>query len=78
MKENIKILVINNHSIHIKEILNKFDSTYSINFENLKDINYEDYDAVILSGGSSLSVINHEKEYKKELELIKNFEGPIL
>lgn len=74
----MKLLVVNNHSIHLKELLNKLKGIEVVDFENLEKINYNDYDAIILSGGSSLSVVNHEKEYSKELDLIKHCEKPIL
>lgn len=75
----MKLLVINNHSKHIKELLHKLKEVKSVDFKNLEDKNYDnEYDAIILSGGSSLSVVNHEKEYSKELHLIKNCQKPIL
>ncbi len=76
----MKILVVNNHSKHIEELLNKLNEVDSItiNFEDLKYKDYDDYDAIILSGGSSFSVIDHKKEYSKELKLIKNCKQPIL
>ncbi|GBE19629.1 GMP synthase [glutamine-hydrolyzing] [archaeon BMS3Abin17] len=74
----MKLLVVNNHSKHIKELLHKFREVKSIDFENLENKNYDGYDAIILSGGSSLSVANYEKEYSKELHLIKNCQKPIL
>lgn len=49
----MKLLVINNHSNHIKELLDEFEDVISIDFENLENKNYEDYNAIILSGGSS-------------------------
>jgi len=74
----MKILVVNNHSKHIKELLHRLEGVKSVDFENLEDKNYNNYDAIILSGGSSLSVKNHKKEYSKELNLIKNCQKPIL
>lgn len=74
----MKLLVVNNHSKHIKELLQKLKGVKAIDFENLENKNYNEYDAIILSGGSSLSVVNHEKEYSKELHLIKNCQKPIL
>lgn len=74
----MKLLVVNNHSIHIKELLHKFKEVKLVDFENLENKDYNKYDAIILSGGSSLSVVNHEKEYYRELQLIKNYQKPIL
>src|SRR3989344_6989475 len=74
----MKLLVVNNHSKHIKELLHKLKKVKSIDFENLGNKDYNEYDAIILSGGSSLSVENHKKEYSKEIHLIKNCQKPIL
>lgn len=74
----MKLLVVNNHSKHIKDLLHKLKDVKSVDFKNLKNSNYNNYDAIILSGGSSLSVENHEKEYAKELHLIRNCQKPIL
>ncbi|MDD3264004.1 MAG: gamma-glutamyl-gamma-aminobutyrate hydrolase family protein [Candidatus Nanoarchaeia archaeon] len=79
----MKILVINNHSKHIEDLLSKIklnnqNRIKSIDFKNLNDVNYNEYDAIILSGGSSFSVLKHQDEYSKELHLIKNCKKPIL
>ena len=72
----MRLLLIDNHSKHIKEILKNFVNTEVVDFKNFK--NYKKFDAVILSGGSSLSVKNHSREYYKELALIKSCNKPIL
>lgn len=74
----MKLLVVNNQSKHIKELLHKLKEVKLIDFENLENRNYDNYDAIILSGSSSLSVANHEQEYAKELHLIRNCQKPIL
>jgi len=74
----MKLLVINNHSKHIKELLLKLKGAKVIDFKKLENKDYKEYDAIILSGGSSLSVKNHKKEYLKELHLIENCQKPIL
>ena len=74
----MRLLVVNNHSTHIKELLHELKEVKSVDFENLENTNYNDYDAIILSGGSSHSVVNHETEYSKELHLIRNCQKPIL
>lgn len=79
----MKILVVNNHSKHLENLLEELKSIKKnkiklIDFKKLDDINYNDYDAIILSGGSSLSILNHKETYSKELDLIKNCEKPIL
>lgn len=74
----MKLLVVNNHSKHIKDILKEFKKVRVVDFKKLKDVNYNDYDAIILSGGYPLPVKYHEKEYSDEIKLIKKFKKPIL
>ena len=74
----MKLLVINNHSAYIKKLLSKFKGVELIDFKKLTKDNYKKYDKIILSGGSSLSVKNHKKEYSKELKLIKRCKKPVL
>lgn len=74
----MKLLLINNHSKHIKELLKQFKEVKLVDFQNLDNIDVKKYDAIILSGGSSYSVIGHKKIYSKELKLIKTFKKPIL
>ncbi|MCK4996913.1 gamma-glutamyl-gamma-aminobutyrate hydrolase family protein [Candidatus Pacearchaeota archaeon] len=74
----MKILLVNNHSKHLSELLNKLKDVKVVDFKKLDLINYKKFDLIILSGGSSFSVKNHKEEYKKEIDLIKNSSRPIL
>jgi len=74
----MKILVINNHSKHIEELIHKLKKANTIDFEHITTKKYHNYNAIILSGGSSYSVQNHQKKYAKELNLIKKCQTPIL
>jgi GMP synthase (glutamine-hydrolysing) len=74
----MKILLINNESYffnEIKEKLNKHKLTIE-NFQNIKK-DPKKFDAIILSGGHKLNVENHDKEYEKEIDIIKNSNIPI-
>lgn len=74
----MKVLLIDNHSKHINELLKKFNDIEVVDFENIKLNSLNSFDLIILSGGSSFSVKNHSKKYSKELKLIKNTKKPVL
>ncbi len=74
----MRLLVVNNHSAHIKELLLQLGTSHLIDFELLSSTDLSQYDAIILSGGSSLSVKNHEKEYAAEFALIETWTKPML
>lgn len=76
----MEILIIDNISKTISEIkrkINKFSKTKIINFQKIPN-NYNKYDAIVLSGGQKYAVHINPEAYEKELELIKNFNKPIL
>ena len=76
----MNILIIDNKSKHIiklkKLLINHKVTTFLYNEINLKLI--DNFDLIILSGGSHFSVLGHEQEYKKEIEIIKNVNKPII
>ncbi len=74
----MKLLVVNNHSRHIRKILKEFKKVRVVDFKSLNKVDYDNYDAVILSGGYPLPVKYHEKEYSEEIKLIKKYKKPIL
>lgn len=74
----MKILVVNNHSKHLQELLSEFKQVEALDFQKIKGNEWKKYSAIILSGGCSLSVVDHEKEYGAELALIRNAAKPIL
>ena len=74
----MKILLINNHSTHLKELISKFKNVKVVDFEKIKKGEENKFDAIVLSGGSLFSVAHNKKRYSKELEIIKNYEKPIL
>ena len=67
----MKILIINNHSKRLKELLKELKNFELIDFKEIAPKDYNKYDAIILSGGS-VSILSHKKEYAKEIKLIKN------
>ncbi len=80
MKYKIKLLVIDNESIHTNEIinyLNKYNvNFYLINYNNIIKEKIKYYDGIILTGSS-----NHPfyySGYEKEINVIKTSKIPIL
>ena len=76
----MRVLIVDNGSVHVREIAKFFrDHGYEI-IEPLQ-LNWRKVDPktiVILSGGRRLSVLWHNRYYKNELELIRNYCGPII
>lgn len=76
----MKLLVINNGTSYLKPLLKALspnDVTVITREEFLK-IKKLSCDVVILSGGHSLTVKNHDQEYMNELSLIKKGNRPVL
>ncbi|MFH0713813.1 MAG: gamma-glutamyl-gamma-aminobutyrate hydrolase family protein [Candidatus Micrarchaeota archaeon] len=74
----MQLLVVNNHSKHLAELIDKLENIELVDFRKLGKINRNSFDAVILSGGSSLCVEGHDKQYSAEINLIKTCNKPIL
>ncbi|MEA3296017.1 MAG: gamma-glutamyl-gamma-aminobutyrate hydrolase family protein, partial [Patescibacteria group bacterium] len=75
------ILLIDNKTKHFEEIKTLAKSNGAsvkiIKCKNIDLINPEDFDFIILSGGSRYSVMGNQKKYVKEIEMIKNTKTPI-
>lgn len=75
----MKTLIINNHTTHIKELISLFPDTTVLQKENLKDVDIDNYDLIVISGGSNVpSIVDHSEQYIDEISLIKNSAIPIL
>lgn len=77
----MNVLLLNNGSKRLKQIQEMLNS-YSIttqNYWDLKDknINQNDFDFIVLSGGSFTRASNITEALKAEIKLIKNSEIPI-
>lgn len=76
----MKVLIVNNQTKHInklKELLHNHEVT--VFFYNQIDLKLvKNFDLIILSGGSLFSILGHEQKYKKEIEIIKNSNKPII
>jgi anthranilate/para-aminobenzoate synthase component II len=76
----MKILVVDNHSKHIPEIVNSFDDSevHVVDVLDLSKQNISIYDCFVLSGSSQYSVLSHLDLYSSEINLIKTVNKPIL
>jgi para-aminobenzoate synthetase len=76
----MKVLIINNHTKHLDELIALFSNPIIIDKENLKnDIDLTPYDLVVISGGSGVSsVVDYPEDYLIESDLIKNTTIPVL
>ena len=76
----MKILLIDNETINLnrlKVLLHNFEIE-TINFNQISFTKIDEFDLIILSGGSHHSVIGNEDIYKDELALIQNTQIPII
>ncbi len=75
----MKTLIINNHTKHIQELVSLFPNSTVLQKEDLRNADTNNYDLVIISGGSNVpSVVDRSEQYIDEISLIKNSPLPIL
>lgn len=76
----MKVLIIDNKTLYLSELKNLFQKhtvkTVQVQFLDLKKAN--DFDLIVLSGSSLFPVLGNEKIYQNEINLIKNFQTPII
>jgi GMP synthase-like glutamine amidotransferase len=76
----MNILIVDNNTKHIDGIKRICEGN-SINvakyYDNLDNV-YQDYDLIILTGGTGLSIDKHENDFVGEINLIKNSNKPII
>lgn len=71
-------LIIDNGTSYL-ENLQKLLSAFSVrttSYSQIHDVG--EYELIILSGGHSYSVLNHESVYKQELDIIRSARKPII
>ncbi|OGE72069.1 hypothetical protein A2617_02805 [Candidatus Daviesbacteria bacterium RIFOXYD1_FULL_41_10] len=76
----MKILLIDNGTSYLEE-LKKLLISYEIDVRKWNKAgfeNIEQYDLVILSGGHTCSIVNHEDIYNAEINFIKNCRKPLI
>lgn len=76
----MNILIIDNNSKHIDDIKNLCKGNSIDILKYYDDLNniYENYDLIILTGGTGLPLDKHEKDLIGEINLVKNLNKPII
>lgn len=76
----MKVLVVDNHSKHVSEIVNSFENSKIdiVDILDLSKLDISKYDCFVLSGSSEYSVLSHLDLYSSELDLIKTTNKPVL
>ncbi|HYE22070.1 MAG TPA: gamma-glutamyl-gamma-aminobutyrate hydrolase family protein [Verrucomicrobiae bacterium] len=76
----MNILLVDNGTAYINELKDWFTPELVTvrNFNELTDEDSETYNFIVLSGGHRLNVNDHEKEYAKELKIIRESSKPML
>lgn len=74
----MKTLIVDNHTKHLEELKNSFENVTVISREEIKNISSEDFDLIVLSGGSNVpTVLNHNEIYQEEEGLL-NLGKPVI
>lgn len=75
----MKTLIINNHTKDIEELTYLFPNSTVIQKEGVGDVKTDNYDLVVISGGSNVpTVLRHPEQYLEEIQFIRNCSVPIL
>lgn len=76
----MRTFVIDNDSKYINQLLESLDGLMPvlISYDTLNQNEISSDDLVVLSGGHGYPVLWHEKEYKKEIDIIESHQGPII
>ena len=76
----MNILLVDNGSFYLDKLINLIPQAnlQISSYNNLRNISLNKFDAVILSGGHSFSVVYHEPLYQGELNLIRSLNIPTL
>jgi GMP synthase-like glutamine amidotransferase len=76
----MKTLIVNNHTMHLSELIQLFPNATLIEMESLKKVvNIEFFDCVVISGGSAVpTVLHHPELYQEEIAFIQNCSIPLL
>ena len=75
----MRILLIDNGTKYHEQLV-KLLSDYQLVIRKMNDYNFqtEDVDVIILSGGHSYSIVDHQEVYKREITFIKKNLKPLL
>jgi GMP synthase-like glutamine amidotransferase len=72
------IIIIDNGSKHIRALIHVFPSAQVLSYKTLPRAHIQKNDLIILSGGHTIPILWHKKEYANEAKLIKKHKGPII
>lgn len=76
----MSLYIVDNKSKYVEELISLF-SSYEPHIASYREIDRSSLqpdDIVILSGGHGSPVLWHDKEYAKELDIIKHHRGPVI
>lgn len=76
----MKILIIDNGSsylVKLKSLVSNHALTVK-QYSEIKSTDKDDYDLLILSGGHTISVVGHDSDFAKEINLIRTTNTPVL
>ncbi|MFT7557757.1 MAG: GMP synthase-like glutamine amidotransferase [Planctomycetota bacterium] len=72
-------LLIDNETTLLSELEKSLSGEVTIkSWSELEGVSLDDYDVVVLSGGSSFPIVGHEKDLSVEMELIRNAQIPVI
>ena len=77
--KGMKVLIVDNGSSLLDDLVQMFKS-YSPEVSSIEDIDISDIaqnTLVVLSGGRRFPVLWHNRQYAKEIELLRYYEGPV-
>ncbi len=76
----MRTFVIDNGSKYVDELLESLSNLKPtlVGYDDFDHNGLNDDDLIVLSGGHGYPVLWHDKEYKKEIDIIKNHKGPII
>lgn len=79
-RTKMKILIVNNHTKHIADLLHLFPGADIFKKEDLSvDMGVAQYELLVFSGGSDIpTALRHPEEYSIEIGLIKNSRVPVI
>ncbi len=75
----MKILLIDNGTTLLESLKNLIPGEEIIRrYDDLNDLNYNDFDLIVLSGGSRFEIENNQDKLEKEIEIIRKSQKPII
>jgi len=73
-----RIAILDNGSLHLEALRALVPSADIFSYDHFSPAYLDAYDLVILSGGHSISVMRHPKEFAREMRFIRNRKKPMI